>query len=335
MDMNNKEQVLYFFLQGKISLSQYDYKFMANLQTMIQNKNRVTTNQAELFDHLISKYKKQLTKNGYDKDTLKSLSWKTMVVESTSDYTGATVSMLNDDIIIRVPFNKGFITAFRNSVFNNPYDWNNELKLYKAKFSTTALKIAATFLPHYFSTVKYCDEIEKILNDLENFNAKVYNPTLFNINDRLVVGACNYVLGEIVQNMNLNLDAKTLFKMSQLGITVDESVYKNDPRLEFASKRVYEAEITQLETVLSYMKDVGCGNVIIGRGLRNILNQNAIDELIAMRGMQPMGPMSFGTLPDGVNILIQHTTSVDVTKAFSGKLSKIVVLKDSRPIEVK
>ena len=114
--MKNKEQLLYFFLQGKISLSQYDYKFMANLLGMIQNKDRVTTNQAELFDHLISKYKKQLTKNGYDKDTLKVLPWKTMLVESTPEYTGATVYMLNDDIIISVPFNKGFISAFRNNV---------------------------------------------------------------------------------------------------------------------------------------------------------------------------------------------------------------------------
>ena len=57
--MKNKEQLLYFFLQGKISLSQYDYKFMANLQTMIQNQNRVTSNQADLFDKLISKYKNE------------------------------------------------------------------------------------------------------------------------------------------------------------------------------------------------------------------------------------------------------------------------------------
>ena len=54
--MKNKEQLLYFFLQGKISLSQYDYKFMANLQSIIQNNMRVTSNQAELFGKLISKY---------------------------------------------------------------------------------------------------------------------------------------------------------------------------------------------------------------------------------------------------------------------------------------
>ena len=54
-----------FFLNGRVSLSQYDYKFMANLQGLIQNENRVTTNQAKLFDRLVEKYTKQLTKHGF------------------------------------------------------------------------------------------------------------------------------------------------------------------------------------------------------------------------------------------------------------------------------
>lgn len=333
--MINKEQLLYFFLQGKISLSQYDYKFMANLQTMIQNKNRVTSNQATLFDNLISKYKKQLVKNGYDKDALKALPWKTMLVESTSEYTGATVSMLNEDMIIRVPFNKTFISAFRNTISDNPYEWDKEFKLYRAPFSTVALKIAATKLSEYFPTVRYSDDIQAILNQVEKYTAPVHEPTLFNINNHLMVLACNSVLGEIVQNMDLNLDAKTLFKMSQLGIKVDESVYKNDPRLEFAASRRYEIEVTLVETALSWMKSVGCKNVVVGRGLRNVLNENGLNELIAKYGMQPLGPMSYGRLPDGISMLIQHTSNVDVTRAFHGTLSKVVVLKDSRPIEVK
>lgn len=332
--MTNKEQLLYFFLQGKVSLSQYDYKFMANLQTMIQNKNRVTSNQATLFDNLISKYKKQLVKNGYDKEILKSLPWKTLVVESTPEYTGATVSMLNDDIIIRVPFNKTFISAFRN-VPDNPYDWDKEFKLYKAPFSTVALKVAATNLSAYFSTVRYSDEIQSILNEVEKYTAPVSDPTLFNINNRLVVLACNSVLGELIHGMELSLDAKTLFKLTMLGVKIDESVYKNDARLMFASTRHFEVEVTLIETVLSWMKSVGCENVVLGRGLRTVLNEHGLNELITKHGMKPLGPMSFGRLPEGNSMLIQHISNVDVSRSFSGALSKVVVLKDSRPIEVK
>ena len=332
--MNNKEQLLYFFLNGKVSLSQYDYKFMANLQTMIQNKNRVTSNQATLFDNLISKYKKQLTKNGFDKDILKSLPWKTEIVESTPEYTGAMVSLYGDDLVIKVPFNKPFISAFRQ-VKNNHYEWDKDSKVYRAPFNTVALKIANTELGKYFPTVRFDDNLNKLFSDISVYDAEVYNPTLHVINGNPMIVAINSVLGELIQNMELKIDGITLHKLTMMGIDIDPSVYQSDPRLEFASKRVYEMEMDQVETAISWMKNLGCQNVIVGRGLRTHISQDALYELITKYGMQPLGPMSFGKLPDGVNMLIQHTSNIDVRSAFAGQISKTVVLKDSRPIEVK
>ncbi len=332
--MNNKEQLLYFFLNGKISLSQYDYKFMANLQTMIQNKDRVTSNQATLFDNLISKYKKQLTKNGFDKDTLKALPWKTMVVESTPEYTGATVSLYDNDIVIKVPFNKPFISAFRQ-VKNNNFEWNRDTKMYRAPFSTTALKIANTELGKYFDTVRFDDQLSSLLDDINTYYAEVYDPTLYVVNDRPIIVAINSVLGELIKDMVIQVDPKTLFRLSLMGINIDERVYATNPKLEFASKRVYEMEIDQVETAISWMKSLGCNNVIIGRGLRTQLNQDTLNELISKYGMNPLGPMAFGKLPEGVNMLLQHTSNIDIRNAFAGQISKTVVLKDSRPIEVK
>jgi hypothetical protein len=331
--MNNKEQLLYFFLNGKVSLSQYDYKFMANLQTMIQHKSRVTSNQATLFDNLISKYKKQLTKNGFDKDILKSLPWKTELVESTAEYTGATVSLYDTDLVIKVPFSKPFISAFRQ-VKDNNFEWDKDSKVYRTAFNTIALKIANTELEKYFPTVRFDDNLSKLINDISAYEAEVYNPTLHVINGNLMIVAINSVLGELTQHMDLKIDSITLYKLSMMGINIDPSVYQSDPRLEFASKRVYEIEMDQVEIVISWMKNLGCNNVIVGRGLRTHMSQDALYELITKYGMQPLGPMSFGKLPDGVNMLIQHTSSID-RGAFAGQISKTVVLKDSRPIEVK
>jgi hypothetical protein len=91
----------------------------------------------------------------------------------------------------------------------------------------------------------------------------------------------------------------------------------------------------QVEIVISWMKNLGCDNVIVGRGLRTHLNADELYELITKYGMKPFSPASFGKLPDGVNMLIQHTSSIDSRGAFAGQISKTVVLKDSRPIEVK
>ena len=335
MDMKNKEQLLYFFLQGKVSLSQYDYKFMANLQTMIQNQNRVTSNQAALFDNLISKYKKQLNKLGMDKEELKLLPWKTMLVESTSEYTGATVTLYEDTLSIRIPFNKPFITAFRN-VDHNPFEWDKETKTYKAKFSTIALKIAYSTLPAFFNTVKYDDELQSILNELKAYEGLTWNPTLTEVNGSLVVVAANDVLGDIINNTTLSLDPNTMFKMSQYGITVDPMLYKSNEKMKFAANIVYEAEITDIEQVIGWMKNIGCENVLVGRGLRNLISQDGLLTMIEKYGMKPAGPMAFGTLPEGITMVIQHTTAIEIRLDYTkGHISKTVVLKDSRPIEVK
>lgn len=336
MEMNTKEQLLYFFLQGKISLSQYDYKFMANLQSMIQNKNRVTSNQATLFDNLISKYNKQLTKNGLNKEELKALPWKTLVVESTEEYTGAYVYLENDSLYIRVPFNKNFITEFRNTK-NNTFSWDNESKLYSAKFSTTALKVAHEVLPKFFTSVRYCKSLSNVLDELKAYANHVFNPTLYKVHDRFVVVACNATLAEQLEHVTLSLDFRTVFQLSMLGIKIDESLLTDE--LRFASDRVATMEITDVEKALEYMKRLGCTDVIIGRGLRNVVNANAIISIAERLNMNiiqgianSLKATSDPQLTSNV-MMLQHTSNIGMFEP--AHVNKIVVLKDSRPIEVK
>lgn len=329
--MKNKEQLLYFFLTGKISLSQYDYKFMANLQTMIQNLNRVTSNQAVLFDNLISKYKKQLAKQGLVKDELKALSWKTLVIDSTPEYTGAIVTIVNDKIHLRVPFNKSFINAFRQ-IEDNQFDWDKDLKIYTAPFNTISFKTATTFPKKHFSSMRLCTQAEQLLEDISKYESTYWRPTLTSVKGNLVIVAMNSILAEQLENIELETTPKSFFTLSRLGIDVDPALTSTD-KLKFAANLHHEVEITDIETVISWMKNIGCDNVVIGRGLR--VSGSTISELIEKYGMRPVGPMNFGTLPDGITMLMQHTSNIEIRSSFSGIISKIIVVKDSRPIEVK
>ena len=332
--MKNKEQLLYFFLQGKISLSQYDYKFMANLQTMIQRDRRVTTGQATLFNNLISKYKRQLAKCGLDKVELKELEWNATLIESTTDYTGAYVSLFNDTLKIRVPFNKTFISRFRE-VKDNTFVWDKESKTYTTAFSTTAFKISTQVLSKFFPTAKYCDELSPILSSLAEleFGITVWNPTLCMVNNKLIVAGCNSIIGEMIKDMELSLEPSALFQLNKLGIDVDPTIITDYPKLQFAANNVYEAEIVDVEQIIEWMKNIGCENVVIGRGLRSTINQEHLTHMIMTYGMKPLGPLSYGKLPDGVCMMLQHTSNVGI-HSFAGSISKTVVLKDSRPIEV-
>ncbi len=332
VSMKNKEQLLYFFLQSKISLSQYDYKFMANLQTMIQNNARVTSNQADLFDKLISKYKKQLAKNGFDKEELKLLPWKTMIVESTTEYTGASVQLVDNDIIIRVPFNKSFISQFRQ-IENNNYAWDGTDKRYRAKFNTLSLRIAHDALPKYFQHVKYCDTITKILDEVKQYDNLTWNPTVVRFNDRLLLAACNEVLGSLITDEDLTITPKNLFKLTRLGIKIDPEVYHSDEKLKFAANDFYETDIDDYETTISWMRNIGCDNVLLGRGIRSVSWKEELTNTIEKYGMKVFGPMTYGsTIDSGVTMLIQHVSTND--RMVPAPISKTIVIKDSRPIEV-
>lgn len=330
--MKNKEQLLYFFLQGKISLSQYDYKFMANLQTMIQNNSRVTSNQADLFDKLISKYKKQLTKNNLVKEELKALPWKTMVVESTPEYTGATVKLIDNDITIKVPFNKTFIGQFRNTE-NNTYSWDSAEKQYRAPFSTLALKVAHNVLPKFFSHIRYCDTLEPIIDQLKQYENLVWNPTVRLANGKLVLGASNEVLSGLINATDLEITPKNLFKLSRMGVAIDPEIYKDDEQLTFAASSVYYVDHSNLETAISWMSDLGCDNVGVGRGLRMISWKDDFTSLVEKHGMKLIQP-SLGASQEGVTMLVQHVSNVDAKHLFVNLVSKTIVIQDSRPIEV-
>jgi hypothetical protein len=53
--------------------------------------------------------------------------------------------------------------------------------------------------------------------------------------------------------------------------------------------------------------------------------------------MQPLGLSQSSKLPDGVNMLIQHTSNPIIASSsiVTGQISKTVVLKNSQPIELK
>jgi len=328
--METKEQLLYFFLQGKISLSQYDYKFLANLQTMIHNDNRVTSNQADLFDRLVTKYNKQMTKQGIDGKTVIALPWKSMVVQSTPEYTGAVVSIVDDDITIRVPFNKTFITKFRE-IPSNTFQWNKERKLYTSPFRTTALKIAVTELYKHFSTVQFCENINQILEDLKQYDAQVWNPTLTSVNGKLMIAAMSSVLADVIGDMELNLEPMTLYKLSQLGIRVDPVLVDHDPFLKFAAEQTTYVEAAEAETLASMITGLGCSKIVFGRGLAHGMLGKQIRESMTKADITISNGFRTATSDDEQQMCVSvYDNPPSVTR-----IDKMIIVKDSRPIEVK
>lgn len=256
--MVNKEQLLYFFLSGKISLSQYDLNFMANLQNMIHRDKQVTSNQVKLFNALVYKYKRQLRKQGFDSETLDNLSWRSKIIESSPEFTSARVDRTNNCLNLRVPFNKNFIKEMKKERF----EWVKEEKLYRAPFSIIALKELYKILPKFFKSVTYAPDLFNIINEIEKHDKYIWEPTLIECGDRYVIACTNQYVQEATNHIDLSkLDLNTAFELSQYGVKLHPALYKDDKALKFASEFNTEVDIKDLDLVFGWLKQMNVTDI--------------------------------------------------------------------------
>lgn len=335
IELKTKEHLLHYFLNQSIRLSNYDQKFLNNLEHLIHRFNRITTNQAILFDKLISKYSKQFTKAGFEKEDLKRLVWKTPVVESTPEYTGAQVSLVGNIIRLKVPFNKNFISIFRN-LQDNSFEWNRNSKEYYSPLSTMALKILYHVLPNHFSSVSYSTEINEILEIGKAYTATFWNPTYVKINNNFYLLASNNILDEQVKDIPFNDDPNTLFHLSQFGIQIDESVTEGDPKKIFAGEIRPVIELDNLSTVANWLSELKVTKVYFGRGIGDAVTRKEIEAIFKKINIEyKTNSNFFSDEQTDTSSMVQLTSGSDVSPFYKGKrISKYIILLNSRPVNI-
>ena len=76
----------------------------------------------------------------------------------------------------------------------------------------------------------------------------------------------NNVLDELLLNVTLDNTPKCLYRMSQLGIKVDESITQGDPELLFASSYIVECDIDETDQWCNWLTNLKVENILLGRG---------------------------------------------------------------------
>ena len=290
IEFTSKEQVIFFMMTTSISLSHYDYKFISNMQSLSHDKKQITSGQAELFDKLLHKYKKQFATNGYAVDEMESLPWKCIVVPSLPKYTNANVDWddSTNQMIIRVPFKKDFISKFRKDMSTYfPIDsfqdntqmwhWNSERKRYESNPSTHSLKLAYDILPQFFTTV-YHNEIKDIIEQLESKTVEYKDPTLVLVDGQYTVVNSNAILDKLLADITLDNSAECLYRVSLLGIKVDKAITNNDPKLEFAANYITEVDIDAINDCCDWLVELGVSDLLLGRGTPNEKSHSSRDS---------------------------------------------------------
>ncbi len=325
------------------------------MQSLTHDKKQITTGQADLFDKLLHKYRKQFATNGYESNDLVKLPWKCVVVESLPKYTNANVDW--DDSVnkltIRVPFKKDFIATFRKEMTDGFPDgsadwvWNSERKRYESDPKTYSLKLAYEILPKFFTTV-YHNEVKDIITELESTKVKYTDPTLIVEDGVYTVVNSNNVLDELLLNVTLDNTPKCLYRMSQLGIKVDESITQGDPELLFASSYIVECDIDEVDQWCNWLTNIKVENILLGRGspsgargeikdgifreCKDALNKNQFRLHMQKDLLNDYEEEDMHTLP----VLVQFNSIVEPEQCHGiNRNGKIIIITNGRPIKIK
>lgn len=326
----NREHLLDYMLKGHLHLSKKDYSFFSNIKNIIQEDRPITSNQNKLFDKLLVKYQRQLKKLNHDIDDLITLPWKFKVLESKQEYLNAYISIEDDRIIIKSPFNNKFIQMFRR-IHCNKFVWNKAKKIYEAPVSTYQLKIAIDSVSECYGSVLFCDTIKDLLIGLDEFKqARYWNPTLVKRNNIFFIAATNSSLMESLKDVVLNDDPKTLMMLSLYGISFDDSVINNDPVKYFACNRELSLDLENLDEIIQNLKLLEINHVFTSRVILN--SNNVFNEIQTKLSLAGITCNSIRSNTEFNNAVLFTTSSGAVS---SSKVIKTIYLTNSRPVLVK
>ena len=330
MQFQTREHLLYYMLQGHVHLSRKDYGFFNNLQYIVKNNKKVTSNQNKLYEKLILKYQRQLKKLNHKLDELVNLSWDVEVVDSAKEYLEAYVYIIDGEVHIRSPFNTQFVQGFRNA-YDNTFLWHKDKKEYIATLDTNSLKLAVTMVKKYFDEVRFCDKIENILKELEAYNMGDWNPKLRKVQDHYLISSINHYLNESIKDIELNDDPINLFKLSRHGVLIDESITNDDSLKVFASSYHIDGDLNLFDAITEWLKLLNVDHVFTAREIiYNKQISNEIKQTLLKHGIT-CSPVGSTDHREGV-LLKTSSTSPNCDMR---KISKVIHLTNSRPVNVK
>lgn len=329
--MEVKEHLLHYLLSGHIHLSKKDYGFFNNLQYLIKDTQKITSNQVKLFDKLIVKYQRQIKKNNLDVNQLNQLLWRVEVVETSQEYLQAKISIVGNTIQIRSPFNTKFIQYIRK-INPNPFLWNKLNKAYEAEYSTYAFKTAFFSVTKFYDNVKCCEIGKQLLSDLEYYNqARYWNPTLIESNGNFYIAAINENLYNALGNINLNDNPSTLFYLSTYGIKVDDNIISNDKFKKFASEYETSIDLANIDLMSEWLKLLKVDQVYTARDIiYNRIVSNEVKDALQKHNLSIKTYIS--DIDEGVNVLLKNTAYAHMEIK---NIDKIIHLTNSRTINVK
>jgi hypothetical protein len=335
LQLSTKEHLVYFMQCGMMRLSNYDVKFVQNLHHLLNIHKPITTNQVALLEKLIVKYQRQLNKHNYPSQLVNSLPWHSTIIQSEPAFTDAFISISENKITFKAPFNKNFITTLR-SIDDTYFKWNRDVKIYEADFGTAPLLIITTLAPKFYSVINHCSITTELLNTVSGYtSARFWNPTLVKTHDRYIIAASNHYLDKALQDIELNINPNTLSLLSLYGVSVDNSLVQENPLLKFASEYYVEVELSALDELINWLTELGCDHVYTSGlpiGMRKEFQNKLSHANIALYNY---ADPNIDKVTPAFPVVLQFTSVLIEYKIEQRNIKKIIKIKNSTPVNIK
>lgn len=322
-----KDDLVDYLTQGHIHVSRQDYLFFSNLAKIATERN-VTTGQNKLLDKLLDKYQKQLRNNNLDIQSLKNLSWKNPLLETLAEYRKTYINVVNQEITVRNPFSKKFISALQKS--HSDLLWDKKRKCYSVEFSTYNLKHTLDLVSKNFDDVVLSNNIQQLLTDIKQYENCYWNPTLVKVGNNFYITALNESLDKVLST-ELNDDPKTLFFLSRYGISVDDKLIVTEEQ-KFATSHSYNIDIEEIDILINFLNNLSIKEIVIeGHALyRDTIYKEIVNKLKQSNiEVHSTGDYELNDFP----LIVSFRTSHIIWNP--GRACKIVSIKNSRPVHIR
>jgi hypothetical protein len=329
-DIKSIEQLLHFMNSSHIHLSRYDEKFIENIRLLTQ----VTTNQVVLFHSLIEKYRRQFAKHELYPEQLVNLPWDVVVVDSSPKYTNGQLEIADDKIYFKCPFSRKFIETFRKEPDNQFY-FNKDERRYEAPYNQYSLKILLKVASTHFKYVDMCPTTQSLLYEVEQYNdAKYWKPTLVKLNNRLYIVGMNSALNDALGDIELKDDLASLSKIASYGIDIDESLYdKTIFDDNVSANHTVTVEQSKIPELIQLLKLLECDLVYLTNAGALHIGRKVTVELLKKHNIPYVDSFARSILPGKNPVMIKFRKNT--SDIVDGKISKLIHIVNSQPIEIK
>lgn len=222
-DLNGKVNSLWFGSNPVVALARYDVGFITSVANQTMSGLGLSDKQAHLATRLIRTYRRQLAKLGVGQPNLDHPQYRIPVRHLNYD---RTVSLVDEKIHIRFPFNSAMITEIKDAIkeSHGSVVWRKDDKVWELGLTEHNVNWAVAFGQAHQFTI--CEPLLELFNEIIECESTTYEIALHRSNGVYYITNAPESLNDYIQaNVGFTNRNKLVDMSSVLGYKISDDLF--------------------------------------------------------------------------------------------------------------